>query len=644
MPLTSDGGVAGEIVVERSASVVWDYFAEPAHWAEWWGGELTAAQWRPGGQLEWKLGRPSSIVLVEPGKTVQWSGMTCDTTFVFEPFAIGATKVKARIGPLKPGYASTDGRASELADLNGRLAALKRCVERDTPARPAPAKPAPAKPSPARAAVGATKAAAPAKPAKTKAAAGPVEPGAAPSQAETKRSRKAAPPTSRAAEAEAAQSASPKEPAPDAGLAALIRALDSADDSGKYEAFEKLEEVAKSGEGSLLAPLTEMLSSGGNESREYAASLLGTLGDKRAVDALVRALEDPWWCTRYNAVEALGKIGDRRAIEPIRKLAETDPHQRVAGRAGIVVDEVFVRQVAQAAEGGTQASGGSAQSLVAALGDSDENARQSAFVALIDMGEPAVEPLIGALKTGTWGVRWYSARALGRIEDGRAVEPLIGALTDESNHVRAAAALALGLVGDGRALGPLNAALNDTDADVRDNASKALSAVTLRAAFAPVRATPAPVQAPPAAPAPAPAAPPPAPAAPAPAPAAPPPAPAAPAPAPAAPAPAPAAPAPAPAAPAPQVAPYGPAPARYFPAPAPPAYGVPQPVWAPTHRVHPAGGFFWIAPDVRMPPSGQLPPNLEVVAETSAGMFVLVRAVNGWRGWVDYRVLLPLRW
>jgi HEAT repeat protein len=47
---------------------------------------------------------------------------------------------------------------------------------------------------------------------------------------------------------------------------------------------------------------------------------------------------------------------------------------------------------------------------------------------LIDIGEPAVQPLIAALNDETWGARAGAVWALGKIGDVRAVQPLIEAL------------------------------------------------------------------------------------------------------------------------------------------------------------------------------------------------------------------------
>lgn len=55
--------------------------------------------------------------------------------------------------------------------------------------------------------------------------------------------------------------------------------------------------------------------------RGRAALMLGKIGDARAVEPLIRALEAPGFQTPYHAAQALGELGDARAIEPLMMLA-----------------------------------------------------------------------------------------------------------------------------------------------------------------------------------------------------------------------------------------------------------------------------------------------------------------------------------
>ncbi|MER3501614.1 MAG: PBS lyase [Candidatus Fervidibacterota bacterium] len=106
--------------------------------------------------------------------------------------------------------------------------------------------------------------------------------------------------------------------------------------------------------------------------------------------------------------------------------------------------------------------------------------RKIAIEALVKIGEPAVEPLIEALRDRDWEVRWAAAYALGKIGKP-AVEPLIEALRDRDGKVRRAAADALGAIGDARAVEPLIEALRDRDWEVREAAVNALGKIAVEA-------------------------------------------------------------------------------------------------------------------------------------------------------------------
>jgi HEAT repeat protein len=54
--------------------------------------------------------------------------------------------------------------------------------------------------------------------------------------------------------------------------------------------------------------------------REVAAMALGEIGDPRAVESLIRALEDADWELRSMIAKSLGKIGDPRTAKPLVNL------------------------------------------------------------------------------------------------------------------------------------------------------------------------------------------------------------------------------------------------------------------------------------------------------------------------------------
>lgn len=144
--------------------------------------------------------------------------------------------------------------------------------------------------------------------------------------------------------------------------------------------------------------------------------------------------------------------------------------------------------------------------LIETLHDKDGYVRQEAMQALPELGKAAVEPLIAALDSEFSDVRRGAIIALGKLEDPRAVEPilvasledrswfdqintatalvrigtpavepLIGALSHENSRIRKKAAEALGRIGDERAYLPLsNLQYSDKQYRVRETAKYAL--------------------------------------------------------------------------------------------------------------------------------------------------------------------------
>ena len=107
----------------------------------------------------------------------------------------------------------------------------------------------------------------------------------------------------------------------------------------------------------------------------------------------------------------------------------------------------------------------------------NEDIKQDAIDELVEIGTPAVKPLIVALNNKDEDVREYAADALGDIGDIRAVDPLIAKLQDkrEGKWIRGNSANALGIIGDPRAVNSLTEALGDKDLYVRLSSSVALS-------------------------------------------------------------------------------------------------------------------------------------------------------------------------
>lgn len=120
------------------------------------------------------------------------------------------------------------------------------------------------------------------------------------------------------------------------------------------------------------------------------------------------------------------------------------------------------------------------EGLIKALGYKNDDVREKAAVALIEIGKPTVVPLTEAkkdveglidalgykkdsVKAEHAVVREQAAEALGEIGAKRAVKPLIQALHDKAWGVQYCAINALGNIGDRRAIGPIKQRVIETD-------------------------------------------------------------------------------------------------------------------------------------------------------------------------------------
>lgn len=67
--------------------------------------------------------------------------------------------------------------------------------------------------------------------------------------------------------------------------------------------------------------------------RGRAAQMLGIIGDPRAVDPLIRALNAPGYQAQLHAAEALGKLGNPRAVPYLQDVANDPTRDRVRSAA-----------------------------------------------------------------------------------------------------------------------------------------------------------------------------------------------------------------------------------------------------------------------------------------------------------------------
>lgn len=220
------------------------------------------------------------------------------------------------------------------------------------------------------------------------------------------------------------------------------------------------------------------------EIRANAAQMLGSMQDIRAVDPLLRALNDiDNIKVRRNAALALGEIGDARAVKPF-----VEALHDMAGT---------VREAAARALG----KFGDERAIVPlfiALGDREIGVCQAAAISLKELGEPGGYLLYEGLKVSFketfekpkkeisprlfdfvrkafdhWdpSTRESVVWILGSINDGRTIDFLKAILSDHYFNVRRAAVWSLGKIGGRQTLGPLIKALDDFSIFVREAAA-----------------------------------------------------------------------------------------------------------------------------------------------------------------------------
>ncbi len=202
--------------------------------------------------------------------------------------------------------------------------------------------------------------------------------------------------------------------------------------------------------------LTIALADPGAETRQAAVSALGTMG-KRPVDRFIAALGDANASVRAAAAAALGERGGKRSVDPlVGALADQEAAVRTA--AAQALEKLRWLPTTDAA----------GASFLIAKGE---------VARCIEIGGPAVIPLVAKLNDRHSWASAAAADALGKIGDVNAVEPLIAALTDNDDNLRHMAATALGRLHDPRALEPLLALLGDQNRQVRSAAGQALGEI-----------------------------------------------------------------------------------------------------------------------------------------------------------------------
>jgi len=211
----------------------------------------------------------------------------------------------------------------------------------------------------------------------------------------------------------------------------MIERLEDRDPNVRREASVAL---GKSGDARAVEPLVKCLED--ERGRTAACAALGQLGDARAVEPLIKCLEDEW--IRPAACAALGQLGDARAVEPLIKCLKV--------YSPFSLDRTVQRAACKAL--GRLGDARAVEPLIRCLKDEDSDVRRAAREALGQLGEGTLAQALGSVIDGA-SRRQRACEALGQLGDARAVEALVQSLGDRNSGVRYAAFKALGQLGEG---------------------------------------------------------------------------------------------------------------------------------------------------------------------------------------------------
>lgn len=189
--------------------------------------------------------------------------------------------------------------------------------------------------------------------------------------------------------------------------------------------------------------------------RREAVITLGEMGDERCVEPLARALRDGDWQVREVAIEAMGHVGSPAVETLLKLLRDWDVRKYAILALGKIRDERVL------------------DPLMLQL--RNDEFKDDAINALVELGEPSVPKFIAALKDKDENVRKSAVLGLGRIKNSEAINPLIEMLGDKDWFTRLTAAAALESIGDERGREAIKPLLRDPDMVVKMRVERILA-------------------------------------------------------------------------------------------------------------------------------------------------------------------------
>ena len=214
---------------------------------------------------------------------------------------------------------------------------------------------------------------------------------------------------------------------------------------GRYGRAEAIEELIK----------PKIFRSTYHQIRWAAVAAVGRLGDYRVVDHLLKAVEDPEWIVRTQAItELMAKVKDIIARKDIRLT-------RILIHMFSLDNEEIVNL---ATEGFQEIGPESLHWLHDALHNPSPNIRSNAARTLGLMGSRGSTPyLLDMLQDEDAAVRASACEALGRIGDKISIEPLVLMIQDNVEKVQDQATAAIARFGKKATVPLLNALTRERD-------------------------------------------------------------------------------------------------------------------------------------------------------------------------------------
>ena len=208
----------------------------------------------------------------------------------------------------------------------------------------------------------------------------------------------------------------------------------------------------------------------------HIADALGRIGDKRAVEPLIRMLENPvsrdYVLARKYAAYAFAELKDARAVDILIGMLHERLHIEEDGEIYDEPEHETIEAVA-----GALTKIGDPRALEPIVNRLLEGDHWHDF-ALIGWGEPALLLLLEALKSEDANRRQNAASLLDDFHDIRAVDSLIDRLMNDTDKgVRSSAAYALGRIRNPKALDALQGALKDSHEYTRVQAGWAIQII-----------------------------------------------------------------------------------------------------------------------------------------------------------------------